>query len=126
MKVFRFMSMKEFEEYQVGNVLFNDKDHKKSGRTDSIGFCFMNYDEEIPELAYEYLSGIVSNDVCAVFEVDKSYLTESYGVYADPYGDFFDTRTKVEYCCQSYSKDNFKLLSYAFDVYNDFNWIKTV
>ena len=128
MKVFRFMSEEEFKEYQVGNVLFNDKDHKKNGqRTDSIGFCFMDYDDQIPELAYEYLSGIVSDDVCAIFEVDKSCLTESSGIYADPYCDyFFATMTKVEYCCQSYGKDNFKLLSYAFDVNNGFNWIRTV
>lgn len=128
MKVFRFMSKEEFEEYLAGNVLFNNKNHKEVGqRTDSIGFCFMDYDDEIPEMGYEYLSGIVSDDVCTVFEVDKSCLTKSSGTYADPYSDyFFATIDKVEYCCQSYSKDNFKLLSYAFNVHDGFNWIRTV
>ena len=88
----------------------------------------MNCDDYCPEYAYEFLSGIVSDDVCAVFEVDESLLTKSSGTYAAPLVDddvgWFSTMDVDEYCCQSYDKNNFKLIAYCFNFYyGDFNWI---
>ena len=126
MRVFRFMSMDEFKKYQIGNILSNDKNHRDYGqKTESVGFCFMDCDDYCPECAYEFLSGIVSDDVCAVFEVDESLLTKSSGTYASPLIDddvsWFSTMDVDEYCCQSYDKNNFKLIAYCFN--SNFNWI---
>lgn len=129
MRVFRFMSMDEFKKYQIGDTLSNDKKHHDCGqKTDSVGFCFMDCDDHCPECAYEFLSGIVSDDVCVVFEVDESLLTKSEGTYAAPLINddvgWFSTMNVDEYCCQSYDKTNFKLLKYCFNVsWDNFNWI---
>lgn len=111
MKIFRFMSKKEFEKYKNGEILKNNTKH--SGFTDSVGFCFMNIEDVDPEDAYEFLSGIVSDDICVVFETDKK-MKKSWGQYADPYGSFFDTIVKTEYCTNQYSIDDFKLLKVGY------------
>ena len=118
MKILRFMSNAEFDKYKKGDVLKNDKKH--SGFTDSIGFCFLNYEKYEPEYAYKFLSGIVSEDVCVVFETDKT-LTKHYGQYAEPYGSFFDTFIADEYCINEYNKDDFKLIKYCYD-YDKKHW----
>ena len=126
MKVFRFMSKKEFKLFKSGKTLINDAEHKKVYDSDSVGFCFFDEDDYSPEYAYEFLSGIVSNDVCVRFEVDKSLLIKSHGIYADPFGDnFFSTMGATEYCCTSYNNKDFKMLSYSigFSDY-DFDWTK--
>lgn len=115
MKLFRFMSKDEFEKLINGEELVNEKEH--TGHTDSIGFCFMSYkeDEDI-EYAYEYLSGIVTDDIVVVFETDKNNLNKSWGIYADPYGHFFDTITETEYCTTNYNKNTFKILKYGVNI----------
>lgn len=115
MKLFRFMSKKEFDKLIKGEVLTNNKEHK--GHTNSKGFCFMDVEDNSPEYAYEFLSGIVSDDVCVVFETDKK-LKKSYGVYADPYGRFFDTITENEYCTKKYSLKDFKIVEMAIPVFS--------
>ena len=126
MKVFRFMSLEELQKYLNGEELLNTTKHE--AHTNSVGFCFMNYKDNDPEEAIKFLSGIVDDELCAEFETDESNLNKSYGVYADPYGAFFDTMTEDEYCTQKYSKENFKLLRIATLKYNyekfelDFNW----
>ena len=95
MKIFRYMSKKEFDKLIKGEVLKNNKHHQ--GHTNSVGFCFMKVDDNEPRYAYEFLSGVVDDDVCVVFETNKK-LTKSYGVYADPYGSFFATITEDEDC----------------------------
>ena len=65
MLVYRFMSKDEYEKLIKGKELKNDWVH--DGHTDSIGFCFMPYEQDKPEDAYQYLSGIVSPEVCVVF-----------------------------------------------------------
>lgn len=119
MKVFRFMSQEEFDKYNRGELLCNRKQH--TGFTDSIGFCFMNTKDFEAEDAYMFLSGIVSSEVCAIFETDKK-LTKSCGQYADPYGSFWGTFTATEYCTEEYSKQDFKLIEYCntFDYFKDF------
>ena len=115
MKLFRFMSKDEFEKLINGEKLVNGKKHP--GNTDSIGFCFMPYkeDEDI-EYAHEYLSGIVTEDIIVVFETDKNNLNKSWGIYADPYGHFFDTITETEYCTTNYNKNTFKILKYGVNI----------
>ena len=125
MRVFRFMSQEEFEGFQISDVLLNNTVHKESGlKSDSVGFCFMDCEDYSPESAYEFLEGIVSNDIVAVFEVDESLLTKSSGTYAAPLwcGDsnWFSTMIVDEYCCTFYSNKDFKLLSYAEPRY--FDW----
>lgn len=113
MKYFRFMSIEEFKKLLNNEELINNTVHKAF--TNSVGFCFMRYNEE-PEEAYEYLSGIVSNNVCAVFETKKR-LKKTYGIYADPYGYFFDTVTNDEYCTKKYNLKDFKIVKFAIPKY---------
>lgn len=112
MKIFRFMSKEEFDKFRDGEILKNNKAHKAF--TTSAGFCFMNTTDYDPEYAYEFLNGIVSSDVCAIFETNES-LKKSCGVYAEPYGSFWDSFTATEYCIEEYSKSNFKLIEFCYD-----------
>ena len=115
MTVFRYMSLKEFNLLKSGKTLENHTDYSKSNNTASIGFCFFDIDDTSPEYAFEFLEGIVSNDVCVRFEVDKKLLTESYGVYADPfYENWTDSITMKEWCCETYNNKDFKILDYQF------------
>jgi hypothetical protein len=113
------MSKKEFSILSSGSILSNDKNHAKAGcYTDSIGFCFLGEDTNgfDPVRCYEFLSGIVCDDVLVEFETDETNLQESWGQYADPYGSFFDTFCITEYCTCSYSIDTFKPIRYTCDV----------
>ena len=110
MKIFRYMSKKEFDKLIKWEVLKNNKHHQ--GNTNSIGFCFMKVDDNKPRYAYEFLSGVVDDDICVVFETNKK-LTKSYGVYADPYGSFFATIIEDEYCTKEYSLEDFKIVEMA-------------
>ena len=124
MKFFRFMSIKELENYLSGKPLINNIKHE--ALTDSEGFCFMKLDDLTPEFAYEFLSGIVSNEACVVFETDKE-LKKSYGIYANPYGHFFDTITQDEYCTKTYNNKDFKIIKIALPSYkSDWNWYTKV
>ena len=109
MKYYRFMSKNEFEKLINGETLKNDKKHQ--AKTNSVGFCFMKYDDYKPKDAYEFMSGIVSEDICVVFETTKK-LTKSYGVYADPdlSNGWFASITVDEYCIKEYSLQNFKIV----------------
>lgn len=128
MKLFRFMSKKEFEKLVNGEKLINKKKHK--GRTGSTGFCFMQYKEdENIRYSYEYLSGVVTNDIIVVFETNKKNVKESWGIYADPNGSFFDTITETEYCTTQYDKDTFKIVKYGVNVKEyglDIKWYDSV
>lgn len=125
MKVFRFMSQKEFNKYLDGEKLVNTSDHrgKFSG---SKGFCFFEYmdwdddgvDGISPEYAYEFLSGVATMDVVAVFETDVR-LNKSHGRYANPYGSFFDTIWMDEYCTTEYDNKSFHLIKYGHIEYDD-------
>lgn len=132
MKVFRFMSKVEFEKYKKGFPLNNNKKH--DGKTNSVGFCFLNLEEYTPEEAMHFLSGVVSFDVCAVFETEEK-LNKTYGIYAkpiDPSGNlmedminlllgFNDHFTANEYCIASYNKEKFKLLKYSENIWKQWN-----
>ena len=108
-----------------GRTLRNNKKH--TGKTNSVGFCFLDMEDFDPEEAMHFISGVVSFDVCAIFEVDKKLLNESYGVYAEPIKPtgslaedmlnlllgFNDSFTATEYCTTEYSNKDFKLIKYA-------------
>lgn len=125
MKVFRFMSQEEFNKYLDGEKLVNTTDHRNNF-SGSVGFCFFKYRDLndyvsgsiSPEYAYEFMNGVATMDVVAVFETDQE-LTKSYGRYADPYGSFFDTIWKDEYCTEEYSRDTFRLIKYGHIEYDD-------
>ena len=136
MKVFRFMSNDEFQKYRSGKKMISNKDHSKThnGKTNSKGFCFLNLEEYTPEEAIHFLSGIVSFDICAIFETDTK-LNKTYGIYAKPIksdGDMqeqliklliglHDSFTANEYCTSEYDKRSFKLLKYSNDIWNQWN-----
>lgn len=129
MRIFRFMSNEEFEKYKKGITLKNNKRHE--GNTNSIGFCFLDEEEFTPEKAMHFLSGIVTFDICAVFET-KEELNKTYGVYAKPiektedaFEDlynlligFTDRFTANEYCITEYNKETMKLLKYSENIWN--------
>lgn len=132
MILFRFMSNKEFQKYRCNNKLKNNKVH--AGKTNSIGFCFFNTEDFTPEEAMHFLSGVVSFDVCAVFETEKQ-LHRTYGVYAKPLdvrGDILADMTNLllgwtekftapEYCCTEYDCKELKLLKYCKDIWSQWD-----
>lgn len=81
----RFMGTDEIERYLNGETLVNTKNWRGIGKgTDSVGFCFFD-DTVSPEDRIEYLTGVTSMDMVAVFEAAESTrFKESYGKYRDP------------------------------------------
>ena len=119
MRVFRFMSNEEFDKFRKGEVLKNNTKH--IGRTNSVGFCFLNTEEFIPEKAFHFLTGVVCPEICVVLETETE-LKKTYGEYATPTEpkslmDLFlhwnDSFRANEYCITSYSNKDFKLIKYA-------------
>ena len=132
MKVFRFMSKVEFEKYKNNFILKNNRKH--DGKTNSIGFCFLNVEDFTPEEAMHFLSGIVTFDVCAVFETDEK-LDKTYGIYAKPikstgnpiedlmnlFCGFNERFTADEYCITEYDKKRMKLIKYSEEIWKQWN-----
>lgn len=126
MKVMRFMSLAEFNKYLTGEVLQNYEDHK--ARTDAIGFCFLDADEYGANDAYHFLSGVVSSEICAIFEVpDHTPFKHGTGQFADPAARALsimeamfntDTIDVKEYSITEYSDKQFKLVQYC----DNFAW----
>lgn len=128
MKVFRFMCKKEFENYRNGINLINAKEHE--GKTNSVGFCFLDYEEYTPERAMHFLTGIVDLDVCAVFETDVE-LDKTWGIYAKPLEECVKPESSLfeilmealaganekmeinEFCTKNYNNNSFKLIKYT-------------
>ena len=106
--LYRFMSKEEYEELLAGKVLVNEEDHTKEYKTASVGFCFLDINDYSPRQAYEFLRGIVADYVAVMFEVDESYLTPSYGVYA-----YVDKIT--EYFTTTYSMESFRPVKVSFN-----------
>ena len=135
MKVFRFMSKVEFEKYKCNFTLKNNKKH--DGKTNSIGFCFLDIEEFTPEEAMHFLSGVVTFDVCAVFETEEK-LNKTYGIYAKPlkstgnpmenllniFSGFTDRFTANEYCTTEYNQETMKLLKYSEEIWKQWNPIE--
>ena len=133
MKIFRFMSYEEFKKYMNGENLYNNKKHK--AKTNSIGFCFFDIKDFSPEFAWKFLKGAIFPDICVVFEVDKSLLRKTYGIYNDPNKTLEEILNWIikpmkvdEYCTKKYNRKNFRLIKYTtnklsvFSNYKNFDW----
>lgn len=133
MKIFRFMSIEEFEKYLNNETLKNET--VQGGKTNSIGFCFLNLEDHAPKDALHFLSGIVSFDICAVFEVDEKLLNKTWGVYASPikkieddlayliniFNGFHETFKTPEYCTTTYNKKDFRLVKYTTNIWGQYD-----
>lgn len=106
MKVFRFMSKKEYEKLINGEKLINRAKHM--AHTTSVGFCFMDLKDNPPEVAYHYLIGLVCPEVCVIFNVkNKNVLSKGYGRYTDINSkNFFARCIREEYYTTQYSKED--------------------
>lgn len=150
MRIFRFMSEEEFNKYKNGEVLINETNHsEKGGRTTSKGFCFLDYNKYIPEESFHFLTGLVNDSYCCIFDTNKP-LNEGTGIYADnsdlkqeeiSMKDVFEMferfitgnyegipRQEVkEYSTCEYSNKDFKLVGYAKpDLWKDkWEWMRS-
>lgn len=138
MRVFRFMCKEEFDRLNNGEILTNYTNHKKNGlKTDSIGFCFFDEEEIDIKEAIHFLSGIVSFDICAVFETEKNNLKQGYGIYAKPLSrtgilalDLYNVMTnrekiqRTEYSTTTYNNSKFKLIKYSENIWSQYNPIE--
>lgn len=133
MKIFRFMSYKEFEKYMNGENLYNNTKHK--AKTNSIGFCFFDINDFSPEFAWRFLKGAIFPDICVVFKVDETLLRKGYGIYSDPNKTLYELMNFIpkmirvsEYCTENYNKEVFKLVKYTtnkldfLENYKSFEW----
>lgn len=141
MEVFRFMSKNELNNLIKGNKLENTTIHL--GKTNSIGFCFLDLNEYKPEEAIHFLSGIVNAEVCVKLRMKKK-LNQTNGTYAKhkPLDEWLiknrnksflevlldikntDTFVANEYCTTDYSLDCVEIISYAIPMWgkNEWNW----
>lgn len=120
--VFRFMSKIEFEMYLKGEEIYGKKQeavysHARNKSVVCFGICeyadSLKQAESEAKSAYEYMSGIVSDEICAIFKADENIFEKGWGRYADPYGSFFDTIFVDELMIESYNNKSFELLSYS-------------
>lgn len=124
MKLFRFMSVQEFASYNAG-LTISGKDHRRKYRTSSTGVCFLaekvaGYDEGSceplptchPRDCYQFLNGIVSDELLVCLEIDEHLVSLSDGRYAAPYGNFDDYIRVEEFTVPKYSLDTARLISY--------------
>lgn len=122
------MSKEEFERFNNGETLYNYMQHDKN-RTTSTGFCFFNLKDYNPYESIYFLSGIVSFDICAVFEVDRNRLKERYGRYKKqsimPIPCMFPSIFyATEYCTTEYSNKDFNLIKYSEDIWRQWRLIE--
>lgn len=126
MKLWRYMSVKEFNAY-CKNLVLNQSKKCRHGKTTSDGYCFLgdkttftSYADDPPteisytaEECYSFLSGIVSRDLLVCFDTQETNVRQGKGVYADPTSFWWDDYiTITEYFCKEYSSETFKLISY--------------
>lgn len=121
MKVFRFMSNEEYEKLIKGETLVNETKHK--AHTTSRGFCFMNLNDNPPEVAFHYLIGLVCPEVCVIFNVkNKNVLNKGYGRYTDINSDeFFATCIREEYYTTKYNKNDLEPIKVCKKI--DYDWL---
>ena len=102
-----------------GEKLHNEKVWQvATGRkNDSIGFCFMDGDKEEAEYAFQYLSGIVSEDICLILRFNNFSgvtLREAVCTYSDPCGGWFDTTDEQEVSLTDYDISIMTPIRYGF------------
>lgn len=128
MKVFRFMSIEEFAKFNNGEILYNNKVH--NAKCTSKGFCFFDLKDYKPHKAMHFLSGLVSFDICAVFEVDKSKLKERWGIYCNhsesiTFANLYRRQFyATEYCTTEYSNKDFKLLRFSKNIWDQYELLE--
>lgn len=120
MKLLRFMSASELDKFRAGELLENTTEHR--AKTDAIGFCFIDYSEYDEQRAYHFLSGIVSSEIYAMFEIPdkdvKTFMKKGSGTFADPdasFADFFSSIEVTEYSTKRYHNKAMKLLKFCDD-----------
>lgn len=108
MILYRFCSRAEFEALLEGKTLYNFTDHFDGGKggSTSRGFCFT---ADPPEVAWQYLKGIVCPEVCVEYNVDICYVSKSRGKYVGkvtetPQGTMIEPMYKDEHCMTRLSK----------------------
>lgn len=107
MRLFRWMSLAEFDAYQRGETLKNDKVFGNGSR----GFCFFNIKDEDPIRCMDFLWGNVTPGVCAVFDTQEQLLKNDNSPYASTDGGLFETVMHTEYSTPSYDNKTFKLVN---------------
>lgn len=126
MKLYRYMSNREFSMLLAGTPMVNRRNHATHAHTDSVGFCFLpetvrfnsndgsrHYELTAPQ-CIDFLSGIVTNDVLVEFDIhDEDSVRSGFGVYADPQGGFFDTVVIEEFSVECYDRDSFVPVRYG-------------
>ncbi len=110
MKVYRYMSRREFTKLLSGETLVNQSQFENC-RTSSEGFCFLGEESNgyDPIDAFDFLKGIVSEEILVELETSPENVCESVGVYNNPNPmDWYDEYMVVaEYCTQSYNRELF-------------------
>lgn len=125
MKLFRFMSLGEFQKYCNGEILINNTNHKENRQaSNSIGFCFFNIADYKPEIMLHSLTGVANVSICVIFETKRENIRKSKGRYSRAINEYErESFIAKEYCTTTYSKDTFKLLEYAIpDWFNEEEW----
>lgn len=126
MTVYRYMSNEEFQKFSAGLKIIGKKHH--DAKTNSKGICFLQEMTHFtdasgrthdwnPVSCYEFLLGIVSEDVLVEFETNTE-LNKTYGVYADPCGGWYDLIEIEELCVDSYDISTMKAVRYCVDFDN--------
>lgn len=139
MILYRYMCSYEFKRFLRGDVLESNTQHGESHKTTSKGFCFLGENTTFMTAKGEatfnasecldFLTGIVSEDIIACFEVPDELVTEAKGTYADPYTSGDELIEITEYNVQQYSKDTCKLIKMAVPTYNSgyhFVWFSAI
>lgn len=128
MKVYRYMSMVEFNHMLWGENIIGRNSFEKM-RTTSTGVCFLSeivegktdFGEKVSYRAvdaYWFLMGIVSDDVLVEFEVTDDIFNHTYGNYCHaPLNDC--DMVIEELCTPYYNRDICKPLRYCVpDIYD--------
>lgn len=140
MKVYRYMSRKEFDLLQSGASLHNDTIRDES-YSNAHGFCFLaetttfttaNYDGDEQDYTYSpedclcFLDGIVTEDVLVEFEVkDFEILRQGFGSYMNPISTEYDMFiTITEYSSTYYDKYLLKPLRAKFNNIETYGWVE--
>lgn len=121
MKVYRYMSNNEFNMLTAGCTISGANSICSLCNTTSNGVCFIADNTDVDGVdfdaleCYDFLNGVVSDDVLVCMEISEDKLNIGYGVYAHPFGGFYDTVTIKEYCIDEYSIDDVTILAYNVD-----------
>lgn len=143
MRLYRYMSQDEFNKFLTGTEMVHEDRHKWGVEE----FCFLpetvkfyswkeDYDDEsgrtgeyvdysyTAEECYAFMTGVVSEDILACFEIPQEFVEASHGgIYADPTTGNPDAKILIdEYRVKTYSTKNCKLIKYATIDHGNFTW----